>query len=79
MYWNRQVWVDQSEQLQPLLRVHGNHQQGRRRRRNGSAPKVDEHEVNVLSSVAFWNLFELVEHECVAGNVNPVLVSRVGL
>ena len=66
------VRTDQLDQLQTLFGVHGDHEEGQRRGRNGSAAQVDQHQVDVLALVVLRDGFEVVHHQGVAGDVDSI-------
>lgn len=47
MHRNRHVGPHQPDQLDPLLRIHRDHEEGHARGGDGGAAEVDEHEVDV--------------------------------
>lgn len=73
---NRQIRPDHLHQLDALLGVHGDHEQGHARGRDGGAAEVDEHEVDV--GVAGRDLGELGDEEGVAGDVDAVAGAEGG-
>ena len=68
---NGQIRINQFHQPEPLFRVHGDHEQGHRRRGDGRAAEVDEHEIDVLPRVALGDFLELGHEKGVAGDVDP--------
>ena len=67
---NGQVRVYHSNKLDALLCVHGHHQHWKFRRWDRGAAQVDQHEIDVLTLVAFWDLLELVDQQSVARDVD---------
>lgn len=68
MHRNRHIRPHQPDQLDPLLRIHGHHEQGHARGGDGGAAEVDEHEVD--GRVAEGDFAELGDQEGVAGDVD---------
>lgn len=62
-----------------MFRVHGDHEQGHRRRRDGRAAEVDEHEIDVLPRVAFGDFLELGHEKGVAGDVDSAARFRLSV
>jgi len=77
MYGYRQIRVDELDQLDALLRVHGDHQKWHLRSGNGGATEMDQHQINVLALVSLRYLLELVYDERIARNVDSEVVSLV--
>ena len=68
MHGDDHVGPHQPDQLDPLRRVHGDHEQGQARGRDRRAAQVHEHEVDVR--VTLGDLPELGHEEGVAGDVD---------
>ena len=70
---DRQIRSHQLHQPEPLLRIHGDHQQRDGWGRDGGAAEMDEHEVDVLACVAVGDLVEFGDEEGVPGDVDSDL------
>lgn len=68
MHRDRHIRPDEPDELDPLRRVHGDHEQGGARRRDRGAAQVHEHKVDVR--VALGDLGQLGHEEGVAGDVD---------
>ena len=77
---NRQIRPNKLHQLNPLLRIHRDHQQRHLRGWDSGAAEMHEHEVDVLAGIAFGDFVELWDEEGVAGDVDAVWswLRRVG-
>ena len=68
MHRHNHLRPNQPDQLNPLLRIHGDHDERHARPRDRGAAEVDEHEVDV--GVALGDFRELGDEEGVAGDVD---------
>lgn len=76
---NGQIRIHQFHQAEPLFRIHGDHEQGHRRRRDGRAAEVDEHEIDVLPRVAFGDFLQFGHEKGVARDVDSAARFRLSV
>lgn len=70
MHWNRHVRADHLHELDALLCIHRDHEEGHAGARDGGAAEVDEHEVDGAVRVAFRDFEEFGDQEGVAAYVD---------